>query len=46
MEKSNFVKYFCKCGYIYNLEIEEDEFTTKVWCPKCHKKMYKVKNDN
>jgi ribosomal protein L37E len=40
------VRYFCrKCGEIYEIDIEEDEFTIKVKCSRCHIKMYKIKKD-
>ena len=43
MEK--LIKYFCKdCGRIYEIDLEEDEFTTKITCAYCHKKMYKIKD--
>lgn len=44
--KNTIVKYFCKkCGYEYITSLKEDEFTTRVTCSKCHKKMYKVKDE-
>lgn len=45
-KKNDFVKYMCpSCGSLFSIEVEEDEFTTKITCSKCHKKMYKVKDE-
>lgn len=39
MKEQEMVKYFCKsCGRIFEIELEEDEHTTKVTCAYCHKK--------
>ena len=41
-----FKKYFCKkCGKTWEVEIEEDEYLTKVICPKCNRKMWRVKDE-
>ena len=47
MKQDKIVKYFCKkCGRIFEIDIEKDETTTKVICAYCHRKMYKIKNEN
>ena len=43
-QKTIIEDWYCKkCGEIFPIEIEADETTTKVWCPKCHKRMFRVK---
>ncbi len=35
-----FITWHCKkCNEDYDLEVEEDENTTKMWCPLCHRQL-------
>ena len=45
MKKTTIEKWFCKkCGGVFPVEIRKNETTTKVWCPKCHLRMFRVKD--
>lgn len=42
--KNKKIEWFCrKCGKTHNLEREDDDITTKMFCPKCNIRMYRVK---
>lgn len=43
MNTIRFVKWACnRCKQEYDLEIEEDEITTRMWCPICNRLMSRI----